>query len=107
MPRPQVSSPSNVVPSHRQPVPTGRCAIRGRSQPVAVCLLLFDARYPPAWARALGSALAYCALQPAAKWRDYLFEWQPALVAGLQLGVFDVSPESCDVIERLIGVALL
>jgi hypothetical protein len=55
-------------------------------------------------ARALGSALVYCAMHPAAKWRDYLFEWQPALVAGLQLGVFDVSPESGDVIERLIGM---
>ena len=32
----QVSSLSNAVPSHRQLVPTSRCAIRGRSQPVAV-----------------------------------------------------------------------
>jgi hypothetical protein len=54
-------------------------------------------------ARALGAALVYCALRPTVKWRDYLFEWQPALVAGLQFGVFDVRPESCDVIERLIG----
>jgi hypothetical protein len=54
-------------------------------------------------ARTLATALVYCALRPTAKWRDYLFEWQPALVAGLQLGVFDVRPESCDVIERLIG----
>ena len=53
--------------------------------------------------RALGTALIYCALRPSAKWRTYLFEWQPALVAGLQLGVFDVSLKSCDVIERLIG----
>lgn len=54
-------------------------------------------------ARALGTALVYSALRPSAKWRAYLFEWQPALAAGLQLGVFGVSPESCDVIERLIG----
>lgn len=55
-------------------------------------------------ARALGAALVYCALRPTATWSDYLFEWQPALVAGLQLGVFDVRPESCDVIERLTGM---
>lgn len=54
-------------------------------------------------ARALGAALVYSALRPAAKWRDYLFEWQPALVAGLRLGVFETMPESCNVIERLIG----
>ena len=54
-------------------------------------------------ARALGTALVYSALRPSAKWRAYLLEWQPALVAGLRLGVFDASPESCDVIERLIG----
>ena len=54
-------------------------------------------------AGALGASLVYCALRPTAKWRDYLFEWQPALVAGLHFGVFDVRPESCDVIERLIG----
>ena len=54
-------------------------------------------------ARALGTALVYCALRPAAKWRSYLFAWQPALAAGLQLGVFDATPESCDLIERLIG----
>lgn len=54
-------------------------------------------------ARALGTALVYCALRPTAKWRHYLFEWQPALVIGLLFGVFDVGPESCDVIERLIG----
>jgi hypothetical protein len=54
-------------------------------------------------ARTLGTALVYSALRPAAKWPDYLFGWQPALVAGLKSGVFDVSPESCDVIERLIG----
>ncbi len=53
-------------------------------------------------ARALAAALVYCALRPSAKWRDYLFEWQPALVLGLDLGVFDVSPRSCDVVERLI-----
>jgi hypothetical protein len=53
-------------------------------------------------ARALGAALVYCALRPSAKWRDYVFEWQPALVAGVDLGVFDVSPQSCDVVERLI-----
>src|SRR5204863_9272657 len=55
-------------------------------------------------ARALGTALVYCALRSSVKWREYLFEWQPALVAGLQLGVFDVRPESCDVIERLTGM---
>jgi hypothetical protein len=55
-------------------------------------------------ARALGAALVYSALRPAAKWPDHLFEWQPALVAGLQFGVFDVSSESCDVIERLTGM---
>lgn len=54
-------------------------------------------------ARTLGGALVYCALRPSAKWRDYLFAWQPALVAGLDLGVFDVSGQSCDVVERLIG----
>ena len=54
--------------------------------------------------RALGTALVYSALRPTAKWPDYLFEWQPALVAGLQFGVFDVRPESCDVIERLTGM---
>jgi hypothetical protein len=54
-------------------------------------------------ARALGAALAYCALRPTANWRDYLFEWQPALVVGLEFGVFDATPGSCDVIERLIG----
>jgi hypothetical protein len=54
-------------------------------------------------ARALGTALVYSALRPTAEWRNYLFEWQQALVAGLQLGVFDVTPESCAVIERLIG----
>jgi hypothetical protein len=53
-------------------------------------------------ARALGAALVYCALRPSAKWRDYLFEWQPALVAGLELGVFDVTAESCHVAQRLI-----
>jgi hypothetical protein len=53
-------------------------------------------------ARALNAALVYCALRPSAKWRDYLFEWQPALVAGVNLGVFDVGPKSCDVVERLI-----
>ena len=57
-------------------------------------------------ARALGTALIYCALRPSAKWRTYLFEWQPALVAGLHVGVFDVRPESCSVIERLIGTHL-
>src|SRR4029077_13474274 len=31
-------------------------------------------------ARTLGSGLVYCALRPSASWRDYLFEWQPALV---------------------------
>jgi hypothetical protein len=54
-------------------------------------------------ARALGTALLYSALRPSANWRPYLFEWQPALIAGLQLGVFDVSPQSCNVIERLTG----
>jgi hypothetical protein len=54
-------------------------------------------------ARDLGGALIYCALRPGAKWRDYLFAWQPALVAGLDLGVFDVSGQSCDVVERLIA----
>lgn len=55
-------------------------------------------------ARAIGAALVYSALRPAAKWADYLFEWQPALVAGLKLGVFDAKPESCDVVERLTGI---
>ena len=54
-------------------------------------------------ARTLGAAVVYCALRPSAKWRDYLFAWQPALVAGLDLGVFDVSRQSCHVVERLIG----
>lgn len=40
--------------------------------------------------RALGAALVYSALRPSANWRDYLFGWQPALVAALELGVFDV-----------------
>jgi hypothetical protein len=54
-------------------------------------------------ARALGAALVYCALRPNANWRDYLFEWQPALIAGLELGVFDVTSETRDVVQRLIG----
>src|SRR5262249_11050215 len=53
-------------------------------------------------ARALGAALVYCALRPSVKWHDYLFDWQPALAAGLELGVFAVSPRTCDVVERLI-----
>jgi hypothetical protein len=54
-------------------------------------------------ARTLGTALIYSALRPSAKWRTYLFEWQPALVGGLHVGVFDVTSESCAVIGRLIG----
>jgi hypothetical protein len=54
-------------------------------------------------ARALAAALVYCGLRPSAKWRDYVFEWQPALVDGLELGIFDVSARSCDVVERVIA----
>jgi hypothetical protein len=53
-------------------------------------------------ARALGAALVYSALRPSAKWRDYLFGWQPALVAGLDFGVFEVTAQTCSVVERLI-----
>jgi hypothetical protein len=53
-------------------------------------------------ARALGAALVYCALRPSLKWREYLFEWQPALVEGLRMGVFEVSARSRDVVQRLI-----
>ena len=57
----------------------------------------------PVEARALGAALAYCALRPNAKWREYLFDWQPALVAGFDLGVFDATGQSCAVVVRLIN----
>jgi hypothetical protein len=57
-------------------------------------------------ARTLGAALVYCALRPSASWRDCLFEWQPPLVAGLELGVFDVTAASCDVVQRLTGNAV-
>jgi hypothetical protein len=40
-------------------------------------------------------------LRPGAKWRDYLFEWQQALVEGLNLRVFDAAPQTCDLVERL------
>lgn len=53
-------------------------------------------------ARALGAGLIYCALRPSTNWQDYLFEWQPALVNGLELGVFEVSKKSCSVVQRLI-----
>lgn len=53
-------------------------------------------------ARALGAALVYCALRPSAKWRDVVFEWQPALVVGLELGVFDATEKTCGIVERLI-----
>jgi hypothetical protein len=56
----------------------------------------------PAEARELGAALVYCALRPSAKWRDYVFEWQPALVTGLELDLFAVNRRTCDVAERLI-----
>jgi len=52
-------------------------------------------------ARALGAALVYCALRPSANWRDHVFEWQPALVAGLELGVFEVTARTCVVVRRL------
>jgi hypothetical protein len=54
-------------------------------------------------ARALGAALVYSALRPISSWSDYLFDWQPALIAGLGFGVFDVLAETCGVIERLTG----
>jgi hypothetical protein len=56
----------------------------------------------PGEARALAAALVYCALRPSANWRDYLFEWQPSLVAALELGVFDVAPQAPEVVQRLI-----
>ena len=54
-------------------------------------------------ARALGAALVYSALRPISSWSDYLFDWQPALVAGLEFGIFEVRAETCGVIERLTG----
>jgi HKD family nuclease len=54
-------------------------------------------------ARALGAALVYCALRPGANWRDHVFEWQPALIEGHQLGIFAVTAEACDVVQRLTG----
>jgi hypothetical protein len=53
-------------------------------------------------ARTLGAALVYCALRPSTEWWDHLFEWQPALVAGLELGIFAVSRRSAEVVRRLI-----
>jgi hypothetical protein len=52
-------------------------------------------------ARALGAALVYSALRPGATWREHVFEWQPALVAGLDLGVFEVTAKSREVVRRL------
>jgi hypothetical protein len=53
-------------------------------------------------ARALSAALVYCALRPSSNWREYLFEWQPALVAGLEFGVFDVAPKTREAVQRLL-----
>jgi hypothetical protein len=57
----------------------------------------------PAEARTLAGALAYGALRQQAEWRSAIFELQPALVAGIELGVIEVNEGSPPVAQRLVG----
>lgn len=57
----------------------------------------------PLEARLLASGLLYAALRPTAPWREYLFEWQPSVVAGLELGVFEVAAATPAFVARLVA----
>lgn len=60
------------------------------------------ARMPPE-SRAISAALAYAALRPSARWSTYLFDWQPAIAAGLDLGLFEPTKKSSLLVKRLTG----
>ncbi len=56
----------------------------------------------PAEAKTLAGALAYAALREQGDWRSSVFELQPALVAGIELGVLDVGKGSSVLVRRLV-----
>ena len=58
------------------------------------------ARLPDA--RLLGGSLAFAALREQGEWRSSIFELQPAVVAGIELGVLEVGKRSPKVVQRLV-----
>jgi hypothetical protein len=56
----------------------------------------------PADAKMLTGALAYAALREQGDWRSSVFELQPALVTGIELGVLEVSKDSSKIVRRLV-----
>jgi hypothetical protein len=56
----------------------------------------------PAEARILAGALAYAALHEQCEWRSSVFGLQPALVAGIELGVIHVGDRSSELVQRLL-----
>jgi hypothetical protein len=56
----------------------------------------------PADAKVLGGALTYAALREHGDWRSLVFELQPALVTGIELGVLEVGERSSRIVRRLV-----
>jgi hypothetical protein len=53
--------------------------------------------------QSLAAALAYIALQPSAKWREYLFSWQSFLAPALELGIMRATEDVTTWIGLLVG----
>jgi hypothetical protein len=51
----------------------------------------------------VAAALAYCAFQPGARWVDYIFDWQPSLLVGIEDGIMVVGPDAARLVTGITG----